>query len=273
MARAREIAVLRFAALDPRRGLCLGFLAMLPLFFCYELAQNSPSIQARNLAEVLLGMSFEALGPSARYVRRALLVLAAGVAWWSLRARAVRLWPALARVWLEGSLGALVMGPLLIASARSAESWFGRADLSWDPGPSVPELAQAGLVAGGAAWEELVFRVGVYGAVAAVLGRLFALAKAPSARARPLGRSAQLGAHLGAGVCSALAFTAFHLRSVRALFGSSGNGLEPALAWWTFSAGLALAGLFFWRGVGVAAWTHALFNLTLWVGIDPDQLA
>jgi hypothetical protein len=36
--------------------------------------------------------------------------------------------------------------------------------------------------------------------------------------------------------------------------------------------GLALGLIFRWRGPGVAAWAHALFNVALWIGIDPDVI-
>ena len=38
-------------------------------------------------------------------------------------------------------------------------------------------------------------------------------------------------------------------------------------------AGILLGLLFRWRGPGVAAWSHGLFNLALLLGIDPDVVS
>ena len=250
---------------DPRRGFAVGCLALAPLFGAYEWAQTRLPQGERNAAEVVLGLGFEALGPAARWLRLALLVACGGLAWYSARARAVRLAPAVCRAFLEGVLGALLMGPVLLFALVCCESWVGRLDLSWDAGNQVPALVQGALVLGGAAWEELVFRVGVYSLLASAAWRA----------ARAIGRQGPLSqgiVHLLAALGSAALFAAFHLRAVQSYLGQGGSEYDRALMAWLLAAGFCLATIFRWRGLGVAGWTHALFNLFLWIGVDPDVL-
>jgi membrane protease YdiL (CAAX protease family) len=77
----------------------------------------------------------------------------------------------------------------------------------------------------------------------------------------------QAAAELVALLLSALVFSAFHLHSVQAWLGLRGERFDAGLFLWRVSAGLVLGGLFRWRGFGVAAWCHAVFNLGLALGI------
>ncbi len=98
---------------------------------------------------------------------------------------------------------------------------------------------------GAGVYEELVFRVMLVGGLFALLRRLTASA---------------LIAYGLAAVLGAAAFSAVHY------VGTFGDVLTPASFTFRFLFGLALNGLFLWRGFGVAAWTHALYDVMLVVG-------
>jgi hypothetical protein len=98
-------------------------------------------------------------------------------------------------------------------------------------------------------------------------GSLFLLVRQASTflgLASPLARAA---ADLSALLGSALAFALFHLDAVQAHLGAVGEPYHRGLFLWRVSAGLVLGGLFRWRGLGVAAWAHAVFNLGVALGI------
>ena len=79
----------------------------------------------------------------------------------------------------------------------------------------------------------------------------------------------QLGHHrVGALLVSAALFSAFHLELVQQHLGARGEPYHAGLFVWRLSAGIVLAGLFRWKGLAVAAWAHALFNLGLALGIE-----
>lgn len=259
-------------------GFGLGFLAMLPLFASYELAQWALDGRGRNAAEMLFGLGYQGLGQHARSVRWIVLLALGLGAFASVRASGLRLWNAGARVVVEGLLGAITLGPLLLWSLRLLWPPAAELELSWepsrlDPGATTagtPSLAQGALLFGGAAWEELVFRLGLFSAIAFLVRSV--------ARSAGATRGWQLAlAELPALALSAAAFALFHLQPVQCLVAPAARAesdvrVDPALLAWLFAAGLALALLFRLRGVGVAAWTHGLFNLALWVGVDPQVL-
>jgi hypothetical protein len=130
---------------------------------------------------------------------------------------------------------------------------------------SAPPLGAAALLVGGAAWEELCFRVGGWGLcsvlVAASLRRL-GTGEAWTAR---VGEAAGL---IGSSALFALA----HLARFNAPLGTGGARFEPGHFTWLCLAGMLLGLVFRLRGPGVAAWCHGLFNLGLYLGVDPDVL-
>src|SRR5262249_26232996 len=153
------------------------------------------------------------------------------------------------RVMAWGIVAGLVLGPLLVL----LQGLLGAERLSAGPEPA-RALATTLRLVGAAPWEELCFRVGVYGGLFLAARHIlvfFGLELAP----------ARAGAELCALLGSALAFALFHLDAVQRLLGHQGEAFQSGLFLWRVSAGLLLAGLFRWRGFGVAAWAHAVFNL------------
>jgi membrane protease YdiL (CAAX protease family) len=119
------------------------------------------------------------------------------------------------------------------------------------------------LIASGAAWEELVFRVGLQSALFVLGVQLVHFFTASPTVSRAL-------AEAGSIVIASLCFAAAHLATVTHVLGAGGERFDAAVFSWRFLAGVLLGLVFRWRGPGVAAWAHALFDLALFVGAGPD---
>jgi hypothetical protein len=240
------------------RGLAFGFLAMVPLFVLYELGTAGSG--QRSAAELVLLRPLAPLGDQLPFVRVALLAgLAALALAWCVR-RHLALGPRLVRVPVEGLLGALFLGPATVLLMQV----FAAAPLAvaGEASGGVPTFERAAFVAGAAAYEEVVFRVGLFSLVWLVTRRVLAWLGAGD-------RAARWSAEVLAPVGSALLFAAFHLEAFLGLFGPGGEPFDLALFSWRTFAGVLLALLFRWRGPGVAAWTHACFNVSLLLGAGP----
>jgi hypothetical protein len=161
---------------------------------------------------------------------------------------------------------ALTLGPALVGLTALAARWKDRLDVAWDSSRAPQGLAVAGFVFGGAVYEEFVFRIGLYGLFYWTLVRV----------ARALGAGDGPGRWLADGSAlagSAIFFAAFHFRRFTHWLWDGGAEFSGALFVWLACAGLLLGLIYRWRGPGVAAWAHGLFNLALLVGVDPDVLA
>jgi hypothetical protein len=251
--------------LAPSRSLSAGVLAMAPLLAGLEWVLWSEPGAPRNAGVRVLDLALQPLGERADLARWVLLALAVFGAFAVLRLRGVELGRTLARIALEGLAFALVLGPLLVLAARVAERWIGAIDVSWDPTAEPPTLAEVGLVAGAGAWEELLFRVGLYSLVYLIGLRFAAALGAGEGLAR-------FAAEVGGLALSTLAFAAAHFEPVTGWLGLSERPFRLDSFAWLCLGGLALGLIFRWRGPGVAAWAHALFNVALWIGVDPDVI-
>lgn len=245
------------------RSLALGFLAMVPLFLVYELALVATKSSERNTSELVLFRLFAPFGEQADLARRLALAAAAAYALVVCLRRHWALVPRIARVAGEGAIGAIAIGPALIGLIHLLGDSLPPLVLSTGPETSAPSLAQAAFVFGAGAYEELVFRVGVYSALFVCfvrVGRFLGLHRGP---AHVVGEAAGL---LG----SAALFSAFHLAVFVAWLGPGGEEFDLSIFTYRALAGMLLAILFRWRGPGVAAWTHGLFNLALLLGAGPE---
>ena len=249
------------------RSVSFGVLAMLPLLVGYEWALEqavAAESGARSIAEAILSTPLKPLGEEmASTVRRSGLGL---LALWALIrsfSRAVAVVPRLVRTVAEGAVGAIVLGPVLAMTAEVAAPYVGT--MMTGSGPAVPQLQRAAFVMGGAAYEELVFRVLAVALAFIVLRQ--------GAAWFGLGRrfSSLLGAFAATGV-SALLFAIFHTEVATAWLGMGGEPFDPALFTWRAASGVLLTIIVFWRGVGVGAWAHAFFNLALLIGVKPPTL-
>jgi CAAX prenyl protease-like protein len=250
---------------DRLRGMPLAFLAMLPLALVYEWGLRASGAARPNAAQVLLSLWLAPFGDFAVAARWVVLVALGLLAFGLARHEGSRVRAGVARILLEGLLAAVLLGPLLVGAMALLGERFGRLELAWDPARGAPGLAQAALVFGGAFWEELAFRVGLYSLL--FLG--FRLAASRLKFSLGAARWIAEGLALGG---SAAFFAAFHFQAFTGWMWSGGLAFSAAGFTWLFLAGMLLGILYRWRGPGVAAWAHGWFNLALLIGIGPDVL-
>jgi hypothetical protein len=166
------------------------------------------------------------------------------------------------RVGVEGLVGGMLLGPVLLMLVTFLGDRVSEVALPAGLPADVPDLTRAALVFGSGAWEELCFRLGVYSMV-------FVLAKRTAGF---LGAADGMGATIGDGVAllvSSLVFAAVHLDAFVGVLGAGGEPFHSGLFAWRAFAGVCLGVLYRWRGLGVAAWTHGLFNVGLILGAGP----
>ena len=251
--RPREPEEPSYPALGP------GVLACLPLFLAYEVGQALEPGGPRNGAELFLGRVLFLFAPHESAARRALLVIAAVLAWVATREQRSR--GALARecqrVLLTGLVAGVLLGPVLVLLLRWMEAW----PLEVASGRSA-SLVQLARLAGGAVWEELLFRVGAYGILFLAASRALSFL----GLVRPVAWTA---ADLLALIGSSTLFALFHLDAVQRALGSSGEPYHAGVFVWRLVAAILLGALFRWRGLGASAWAHATLNLALALGAGP----
>jgi len=264
--RARERALPDLHHEEPFTSLGVGFLAMTPMFVTYEWALVAEPGAGENTGRVVLGLFLGPLGEATPWVRWTLLAALFVAALARVRAIGVRVRPSVARCVLEGCGFALLLGPALAVLQALGGAWLPPLPPAGDPTQGGgPPLSGAALVFGGAAWEELLFRVGLYSFLYWLTLR-FVQALGGSTR---WGRAA---AEVVGLIGSALGFAAAHLALVLSWLGGGGREFDPALFTWLTLAGILLGLLFRLRGPGVGAWAHGLFNAALWIGIDPNVI-
>lgn len=247
----------------PSRTFALGFLAMVPLLVAYELAVLAEPDSRRNAVVLLAERALAPAGEHVTHVRWALLALVALVCLFLVLRRGASLAGGLSRILIEGLLAACVLGPVMVVLVRSLPQFLPQLELSEER--AVPGLVDTALVFGAAAWEELFFRVGLYSFLYWLTLRFVMSFDASERLARGL-------ADLSGLVLSSLAFAAAHFAPVLRFLGPGGRPFDAALFTWLACGGALLGLLFRLRGPGVAAWTHGLFNVALWVGVDPDVI-
>jgi membrane protease YdiL (CAAX protease family) len=198
----------------------------------------------RNGADVILKSVFLSVGGQRGLLAFEVLFCALGV--WLV-----------ARDWRRspGPLRVSVFGGMLLESAFLAVLVgvvVGRATNSLLHMLAVPQAGsldlpnQLMISLGAGIYEELLFRVVLVGALAAAGTRL-------------LGWSTRT-AGIVAAVLGALLFSAFHY------IGAYGDPLELPSFLFRFLAGLVFSGLYLVRGFGIAAWTHALYDVFVTLG-------
>ena len=225
-----------------------SLLFALPLLLLYEglsaALTGSAVAGVRNGADVLLKTLFVGLGGrDGLYVFGALLVGGGGWLVWRDRRRArepyvprVFAWMALESAAYAAAFGALVgwLTALVLAGPRA---------LAIGGAAALPLPTQLVISLGAGLYEELAFRVLLVGALLWLFTALL-----------PAGRS--VGTVLAV-VLSALIFSAFHY------VGPLGDTFTvPSFAFRAI-AGVVFSALYVARGFGVAAWTHALYDLGL----------
>lgn len=235
--------------LETTRSHTYSLLFVLPLLVLYEIgaawtASGDPT-PMRNGADVLLRSFLAAGGVQGTLAFTALLTVA-GAALIAMEQRRTRIrprWTLFGAMAAESVVYALAFG-VVVGSATRWVLGGGGARLAADGG-AVTQLTvseQIVLSLGAGIYEELVFRVLLVGSLLAVL--------------RWLGIR-RTTAWVTAGIAGAFLFSLFHY------IGPYAYPLELGSFTFRFLAGLALNAIFIVRGFGVAAWTHALYDVFL----------
>ena len=225
-----------------------SLLFALPLLVAYEVLAavlgHGEAQAIRNGADVLLKSAFMAvLGEHGPVVFGALLI---GVSLWlvgrDMRANGSRLSPRIFGGMLaESVVLALAFG--IVVSTITSRVLAPFAALVQTPMQELGWTTQLMVSLGAGLYEELLFRVLLVGAIAALGVRILGW--------RP--RTANVVA-VGTG---AIIFSAFHY------VGPFGDPLEAGSFTFRLIAGLFFSALFVTRGFGITAWTHALYDVFL----------
>ncbi len=215
-----------------------------PLLVLYELLALAISQSAfagvRNGADVLLKTLFVSLGGRSGLVVFGTLLLGFGgwIVWRDHRKRGGRLHSG---VFVGMFAESLVYAALLGGTVSTLTSWLLQGPLfTYQGAVALPLGTQLVISLGAGIYEELLFRVLLVSALYAIGIRLGV--RKPAAIALAI-------------VGSALIFSAFHY------VGPLGDQLTLPSFTFRAIAGLLLSGLYVARGLGIAAWTHALYDV------------
>lgn len=220
---------------------------VLPLLITYEILARLISGESgiRNGADVLLKSLFVLFGGAHGLTVFAVLLFGTGlflvIRDWK-RSGAPRAGFFLGMT-VESVIYAFLFGG--VTSALTALLLHGPSLLLIVQARSMPVATQLMVSLGAGIYEELLFRVILVSALAKLATGVFAW--------RPL------PAGVFATVLGALVFSAFHY------IGPLGDTLTVGSFMFRMVAGLLLSGLFLLRGFGIAAWTHALYDVILTV--------
>jgi hypothetical protein len=228
-----------------------SLLFALPLLILYEalaaiLGHGEPQA-IRNGADVLMKSVFTALlGPYGPLVFGALLI---GVSVWlvvrDMRKEGRQLSPRIfAGMAAESIVLALAFGIVVASVTSRVLAPF--AALAQTPMQELDRSTQLMVSLGAGLYEELLFRVLLVGALAALGVRVF--------RWRPVAAGA-----VAVGV-GALVFSVFHY------IGPFGDPFQASSFTFRLIAGIFFSALFVARGFGITAWTHALYDVFLLFG-------
>jgi membrane protease YdiL (CAAX protease family) len=225
------------------RSATYGVLSALPLFVLYEamiVAVNTGTpTPVRVGADVWIKELLSMTGARGGLLLVLIAVLAAITAYVVDRDRAIPVRGRyLAGIVAESAVYAVVVAILV---SQVVAALFAAA-----PPPEGGLWTQLALSVGAGLYEELLFRVLLVGGLALFFRPFFARAGA---------------AYLLAALLGAALFSLVHY------LGPLGDPFALPSFTFRFVFGLALNGLFLWRGFGVAAWTHALYDVMVVTGV------
>jgi membrane protease YdiL (CAAX protease family) len=232
-----------------------GFLAALPLLIVYELliliVNEGDVAQVRVGADVWIKQALASLGGTGMF-SLGILVLLVGIAVYiSERKKRIPVYPEyFAGLVAEGFLYAVVVAILvsnlvavLFPAIAVSPSAISRALTGGGVSGPLAELGTGKMLVlsiGAGLYEELIFRVLLVGGLFLVFKHVF---------------NGQITAYLAAALIGALAFSAVHY------LGTLGDPFQITSFMFRFFFGLALNAIFLVRGFGLAAWTHALYDV------------
>ena len=223
------------------RSLSASLLFSLPLVVIYELRVllarsdiNAAAIWVKTPISWLKRQPFEILGADMPLVLNAVVIVAVLIAVWRLGRLGALHAGTFLGMFLESCAYALALGPLALLPLHGRLTFPG---FSPQVGGSWVKIVTS---CGAGFYEELVFRL-------VLLGLIFLLA-------RELCELKSVTAGIVALVLSGAIFSAAHL------LGPSANA-DVGVFIYRLSAGMVLGLIFLIRGFGIAAWTHALYDV------------
>lgn len=227
--------------LERSRSLAESFLAVAPLLALYEIGIAVSRSNTANGADVLLRRIFDLLGPVAGPLAwRVLLAVAFAAAAVEVLRRKYPIHRDLFILSVEGLAYGALLGPIAVFLQAKLTPFFAIGGM-----PDQGIFLNAVHSIGAGVYEELLFRLGL-------LSALFALFRLNSAT---LDSSSWLAAG-AAVVVSAVVFSGFH-------HWPSGEPFVLSTFVFRSIAGVLLGVLFIFRGLGVAVYTHAAYDLLL----------
>lgn len=227
------------------RSAWYSLLFALPLLALYQVGLVVTNFGQRqtvvNGADALLQMALHAIGAGGWFTSAWLVALVAGL--WIYRAdplaRKEKLQPrTFALMLAECGVYALLFGGVVASIVRALLPWV---NTGLQIGPAIGLGRSLMLSWGAGLYEELLFRVIGMGGLCWLLRRAFRVKETPAV--------------LAAAVVSSLIFSLFHY------VGPLGDTFRLSSFVFRFVAGMVLAGIYRWRGFGIAAGTHALYDV------------
>lgn len=235
-----------------------SFLVALPLIVMYEvlivMANESTLTQVRVGAEVWLKQTLDLIGDTGLFAFGAIVLLVGIAVFWIERKQNIPLRPRYF-VWMilesavYGVLVAIMVSGIVGAILTAAPAGLFEPVALFAPVQEAGELGiglKLALSVGAGVYEELLFRVILVG------GLYWGIRRVISRRALAYALAAVIGAVL---------FSWVHY------LGVYGDAFAIGSFLFRFVFGLVLNILFLLRGFGIAAWTHALYDVMLVVGL------
>lgn len=221
-------------------NLLYSFLVSLPLFFLYEIliliSQPSGEAIVRISVDVWIKSLFTSLGVSA--ISFSLLIIAI-VGLFILYKEKERL-KTLKFVYFPILLLEATFYAIVVAFISQSLVSFMLNMVASDPITTLTTTQKLALSLGAGLYEELFFRVILVTVFILIFTKVF---------------GKKWAAITAAVVLSALLFSAVHY------IGSMGDAFTMGSFLYRFLFGLILNGIYVWRGFGVAAWTHAIYDI------------
>ena len=222
-----------------------GFLMALPLVGLYEWGIVMDDAQVRISAEVWMRMPLQWFGIAEIYLIPALVILIGLFIFIRDRNKPISLKPRHAALMIAESA---IYAAAFAVVVGQATAYLLNLSVPTQEAEGLSLLTEIVLSIGAGIYEELLFRVILVGVLFWGLRLL-------------LPNAAKWIPYTGAAIVGALAFSLMHY------VGSHGDPLELASFTYRAIGGLVLNVIYLTRGFGVAAWTHALYDVYVVAGV------
>ena len=221
-------------------NLLYSFLVSLPLFFLYEIliliSQPSGDAIVRISVDVWIKSLFSSLGVSA--ISFSLLIIA--IVWLFILYKEKERLKTLKFAYFPMLLLEATIYAIVVAFISQSLVSFMLNMAASDPIATLTTTQKLALSLGAGLYEELFFRVILVTVFILIFTKVF---------------GKKWAAVTASVVLSALLFSAVHY------IGSMGDAFTLGSFLYRFLFGLILNGIYVWRGFGVAAWTHAIYDI------------